>query len=124
MIIREFKKIIRRLFNQKVYFGINLVSLSIGLVFVILAFLFGQNEFKFDNHFTNTNNVYLVACNNGRNQTMHFGQPAVFMDEILGNIPEIESGVRLRWADENLKINNNRFAAKDFIYADSAFFNF
>lgn len=124
MILNELKIVFRRLLRQKVFLGINLVGLTLGIVFAILAFLSAQNEFRYDKHFTNTENTYLMACNNGRNHLMHYGQPARFMDEILIHIPEVESGVRLKWEDENLKINNNRIKAIDFLYADSAFFNF
>ena len=124
MILNQLKTIFRRLLYQKVFFGINLLGLTLGLVFAILAFLFAQNEFKYDRHFTNTSDVYLLACNNGRDHNMHFGQPAIFMDKILEDIPEVKSGIRILWNDENLKVNNTRLKATGFIYTDPAFFNF
>ncbi len=124
MILNELKQITRKLLQQKVFLGINIIGLSFGLVFSILAFLFAQNEFKYDKHFANTEDVYLMACNNGRNHKMHFGQPAVFANEILNDIPEIESCVRLKWSDANLKIDDLRLKAENFVFADSAFFNF
>ncbi|MFA6400203.1 MAG: ABC transporter permease [Salinivirgaceae bacterium] len=124
MIVNEFRIIIRKLYRQKLFSSINLLGLTLGLVFVVLTFLFAQNEFAYDKHFTNTSNTYLLACNNGRNQVMHYGQPAVFMDEIVKDVPEVTCGVRLQWSDENIKINNHRFKAVDFVYADSAFYSF
>ncbi len=121
---RELITIFKRVTRQKVFFGINLIGLSIGLIFSLLAFLFGQNEFRYDQHFSNTENTYLLACNNGRNRNMHYGQPAVFMDELLKNIPELEHGIRVKWADENLKIDSTRVEAIDFIYTDPDFFSF
>ncbi|MDA3891010.1 MAG: ABC transporter permease [Salinivirgaceae bacterium] len=124
MLLEEIKQTFRRLLNQKTFTSINVIGLSLGLVFSILAFLYAQNEFKVDKHFTNTNDVYRLACNNGRSQTQHFGQPFVFSEAILRTLPEIESGMRLKWSDENIKVGEQRFIAKNFIYADSNFFSF
>jgi putative ABC transport system permease protein len=124
MIFNVLKTIIRKLYRQKLFTAINLLGLTLGMVFAILAFVYAQNEYAYDKQFTNTSTTYLLACNNGRNQIMHYGQPAVFMDEILKDVPEVTNGLRLQWADENIKINNNRFKAVDFIYADSAFYRF
>lgn len=120
----ELKSFFRRIKNQKVFFGINLLGLVIGICFAILAFLFAQNEYKYDKHFTNTNDVYLLSCNNGRSRTFHNGQPAVFMDKIIENVPEIQDGIRIKWSDENVLINETRVDVTDFAYVDSSFFNF
>ena len=124
MIFNELKTIIRKLYRQKLFSVINLLGLTLGMVFAILAFIYAQNEYAYDKKFANTTNTYLLACNNGRNQEMHYGQPGVFMDEILKDVPEVNSGIRLKWSDENVKINNDRFKAIDFVYADSAFYSF
>ncbi len=124
MIINSLKIFFRRIAGQKVFFGINLAGLTLGITFAILAFLYAQNEFRYDKHFTNTDDTYLLACNNGRSQKMHSGQPPVFMDEILANVPEVSNGIRLKWSDENMKINEKRMEAIDFMFADSAFFKF
>ena len=118
------KLFFRRIAGQKIVFGVNLGGLVIGITFAVLAYLYAQNEFSTDKHFTNTNGAYLLACNNGRSQKMHSGQPPVFMDEILANVPEVAGGLRLKWSDENMKINEKRLEAIDFLYADSAFFKF
>ena len=124
MISNGLKIFFRRIASQKVFFGINLIGLTIGLTFALLVFLYAQNEFRVDKHFANTGDTWLLACNNGRSQKMHSGQPPVFMDEILKSIPEVRAGIRLKWSDENMLINDKRMEAKDFLYADSTFFNF
>ncbi len=122
--MRSLKILYRKHERQKLLFGINLLGLTIGVTFAILAFLYVQYEFKVDKHFTNTDNTYLLACNNGSDHTFHGGLPPIFMEEILRNVPEIKEGVRIRWTDQNLKINESRYNARGFIYVDSAFFNF
>ena len=124
MISNGLKIFFRRIASQRVFFGINLIGLTIGLTFALLVFLYAQNEFRVDKHFANTGDTWLLACNNGRSQKMHSGQPPVFMDEILKSIPEVRAGMRLKWSDENMLINDKRMEAKDFLYADSTFFNF
>ncbi len=124
MIRNELRQIIRKLFNHKISLGINVIGLSLGLVFAILAFLYGQNEFKYDKHFANTQDVYLMACNNNRGQSMHYDQPPVFMNKILKSVPEIKNGMRMMHSDANLKIDALRFKVDDFVYVDSNFFNF
>jgi putative ABC transport system permease protein len=124
MINNGLKLFFRRIARQKVFFAINLGGLTIGLTFAILAFLYSQSEFRYDKHFTNTDGTYLLACNNGRSQKMHFGQPPVFMDKILQYVPEVTGGLRLKWSDENMLVNEKRMAAIDLMYADSTFFKF
>lgn len=124
MFTKELISFYRKISHQKLFFGINLAGLSIGIFIAILAFLYVQDEFKYDKHFTNTDDVYLLACNNGRERKMHRDQPAVFMDRILKAIPEIKNGIRIKWTDENMLINNIRMEANDFSYADADFFSF
>ena len=124
MISNGLKLFFRRIAGQKIVFGVNLGGLIIGITFAILAFLYAQNEYRYDKHFTNTKGAYMLACNNGRSQKMHSGQPPVFMDEILANVPEVSEGLRLKWSDENMRINEKRMEAIDFMFADSAFFKF
>ena len=124
MISNGLKLFFRRIARQKVFFGINLAGLTIGLTFAILAFLYSQSEFRYDKHFTNTDGTFLLACNNGRSQKMHFGQPPVFMDKILQYVPEVRGGLRLKWSDENMLVNEKRMEAIDFMYADTTFFKF
>jgi putative ABC transport system permease protein len=124
MLIHNFKTFLRKIINQKVFFAVNLGGLTIGIVVAILAFLYTQNEFKYDKHFTNSNDTYILACNNGRTQKMHYGQPSIFMEKIVQDVPEVNQAMRIKEADENLKVNDKRFEAIDFLYVDSAFFQF
>jgi putative ABC transport system permease protein len=86
--------------------------------------LYVQDELKYDKHFTNTQDIYRLTINNDRARTFHAAQPAIFFDEILGNIPEIRSGVRLFNTDAIMKVENNTFKENNFVYADSNFFHF
>lgn len=124
MIVNELKFTLRKLIRQKVFPVINLIGLTIGITFAILAFTYGEYEFGFDKQFTNTENTFLLACNNGRNKVLHYGQPGVFKDQIIQDIPEVTQGVRMQWNDENVKIAQSRFKAIDFVYTDSSFFPF
>ncbi|HYQ57104.1 MAG TPA: ABC transporter permease [Draconibacterium sp.] len=124
MLLNGIKIFVRKVVRQKLFFGINLVGLTVGMFFAILAFLYIQDEFRYDKHFTNTDDVYLLSCNNGRNRKLHRGQPAIFMDRILTNIPEIRNGIRINWSDENMLANDIRMEAIEFCYADADFFNF
>lgn len=103
---------------------INLLGLVLGIVFAFLAFLFAQNKFAYDKQFTNTDKTYLLICSNGHNQIMYYGQPAVFTEEILKDVPKFSSRMRLQWSDENLKEKDTRLETVDFIYSDSSFFGF
>ncbi|MCG8702130.1 MAG: ABC transporter permease [Bacteroidales bacterium] len=114
----------RRIFHQKYFTIINLVSLSIGLVFTILAFLYVQDELKVDKHFSNTKDTYRLAMNNGRKHQMHVGQPAIFTDEIVKAIPEIDQGMRLSYWNINMKAGDKRLVVDRFLWADTNFFSF
>jgi putative ABC transport system permease protein len=124
MLTYKLKIFFRQTVNQKVFLGVKLGGLTIGIGIALLAFLYAQHEFKYDKHLTNTNGAYLLACNNGRVQKMHCGQPPVFMEKIVEGIPEVKQAIRLKLSDENLKANEKRIEAIDFLYADAAFFQF
>ncbi|QIA06593.1 ABC transporter permease [Draconibacterium halophilum] len=118
----ETKQIIRRILRNKVYSAISIVSLSIGLVCAILAFLYVKYEFNVDKCFTNTENVYRLTINNVPPATFHIGQPPRFFDEIKKDIPEIEDGSRIYLDPVNIKMEENRFNSY-FLGVDPSFIN-
>jgi putative ABC transport system permease protein len=123
MIWYEIKLIIRKIFFNKTFSTINIIGLTIGLIVTIVAFLYVQDELRVNKHFKNTRDIYRLTINNDRARTFHSTQPALFFDEIIGNIPEIQSGVRILNSNAIMQFENNTFKA-DFIYADSNFFQF
>ncbi len=118
------KFIFRKFVKQRVNTVINLVGLSLGFIFAILAFLYAQIELSYDNQYSNTDDVYQLACNNNRNAKMHYGQPSIFFEAILKQIPEIQDGIRVKWQKENLLVAGKRFKEDDFIYSEPFFFDF
>ena len=77
----------RNLRRHKVFSIINILGLSIGLTSCLLAYLFIQDELKYDKHFTNTDSVYRLVGNNFDGVTMTYNQPDVFLPLILEKYP-------------------------------------
>jgi len=55
-----FKVALRNMLKHKLFSFINIFGLSLGLAFVILAFLFVSHEYSYDNFHSNGSNIYRV----------------------------------------------------------------
>jgi putative ABC transport system permease protein len=124
MILKELILITRRILYNRSIAIIKITGLTIGIICSIIAFLFVQHELKYDKHFSNTKFVYRLTINNDRARTFHVGQPVIFFDEILSNIPGIESGCRLLFQTVIIKADQTIFSENNFLYVDSNFFEF
>src|SRR5690554_2305283 len=61
MISNYFKIALRNMFSSKVYSGINILGLSIGLAGTILIGLFVLDELGYDKHFPDVERIYRVS---------------------------------------------------------------
>lgn len=112
---------IRNIWNNKVTSFINLVGLSTGIGVVLLISLYLHNEYTTDSFHKNIDNIYRFSANIF-NETAYTPGPLAEMVE--EKIPEVDETVRvsLTYGGQNIKCNNQSYATKGLIFADSTFF--
>ena len=84
-----FKQIIRSLIRHKIYSGINILGLGIGLGCTILMAIYIIHEFSFDKYHKNSSTIYRVV--DGNECGTYYSMGEAYKDEI----PEIGSVCRL-----------------------------
>lgn len=127
MIKNYFKTAWRNLWRNKIFSGINILGLSIGLACCILMFLFIQHELSYDKFNVNAKNIYRIVSIpvGGKDKKELAVTPAPWAPLMKKDYPEIKEYVRLL-RDEKMVIGQpgeQHFYEKDFFYADSTFFN-
>jgi hypothetical protein len=81
MILNELKLTIRKLTRQKVFSVINLIGLTIGITFAIVAFIYVNRNSGFANN-CQFNHTYLLAATMGEPGDA-LRATGVFIDQIL-----------------------------------------
>jgi putative ABC transport system permease protein len=114
----------RNLLKRKLFSIINIGGLTIGITSCLLIYLYVQDELKYDRHFANAENIFRLYGNNFDGKEYIIGQPARFLPEIIENIPEVKSGIRIRSRTVKIKVDEQNSYENSFTYADSNIFNF
>ena len=127
MIKNYFKTAWRNLWRNKVFSGINILGLSIGLACCILMFLFIQHELSYDKFNANAKNIYRIVSipSEGKDRKELAVTPAPWAPLMKKDYPEIKEYVRLL-RDEKMVVGQKgeqHFYEKDIFFADSTFFN-
>lgn len=114
----NWKSIIRNLKNNKLYTGIHLFCIVIGITCSTLLLAYVKNEFQADRFFPNFEKTYQLKSSWGNLLSML--QSRLFK----ANIPEIESitSYHSSWSNQDLvRYQNNDYSFNKVIYADSLF---
>lgn len=127
MIKNYFKTAWRNLWRNKVFSGINILGLSIGLACCILMFLFLQQELTYDKFNVNAKNIYRITSipAEAKDKKELAVTPAPWAPLMKKDYPEIKEYVRLL-RDEKMVVGQKgeqHFYEKDILYVDSTFFN-
>ena len=127
MIKNYLKTAFRNLLRFKVYSAINIIGLAVGMAACMLIFLYVQNDMSFDKFNKNYHRIYRVAqefTQNGKDVTWALtptGYGNAFPNDFLGvkavriSFPGMGGGV--------VRYDDKLFTVKDFVFADSAFFD-
>jgi putative ABC transport system permease protein len=116
------KLIYRNLLRQKLYTGINILGLSIGLTCCILIGLYVVDELSYDKYQKNYDRIYRVVLHGkfGTSELEGPIAPAPLAEAMLRDIPEIEKAFRIYIFGTQAIIHENKlFYQNDFFYADS-----
>ncbi len=86
----------RNLRRQKIYSGINVVGLALGMACCILLFRYLQHEWSFDRFHDNADRIYrvLLRSESGGNIRFHAGAPAPLAQTWLQEFPGLEKAAR------------------------------
>lgn len=119
-----FKVASRNIVKRKTYSFINAFSLSIGIAFCILIYLFIRDEKSFDQFHSNKNQIYRVeAIGNSkspsrRNATLQFGLRNVLKDEL----PEVKYATRFNYGRTVVLRYHDKIFSEKVAHVDSDFF--
>ncbi|WP_109299250.1 ABC transporter permease [Aquimarina sp. AU474] len=122
----EVKKYFRSIKRSKISFIINLIGLSLGMVCVLLIYLWSKDEIEYDKFHENDNQLYQMMINqrlNNEFQTNKYNS-LPFINAIAENIPEIEdvASVVKSYSTNVLSLGQKNINVKG-IYASKDFFN-
>ncbi|MCP4723970.1 MAG: FtsX-like permease family protein, partial [bacterium] len=123
-----FKIALRNITNNKTYSFLNLSGLSLGLVSVILIFLYVQYELSFDSYHENYDRIYRIVrdlpsghAHAGKTITTYSVAP--LGQALVDEYPDVESSIRIFDEDEILvSYNNNNFIEHNVIFTDTEIF--
>ena len=89
------KSIIRNLIRYKLFSGLNLLGLSIGLTSVILIASWVCNELSYDKFNEHFDNIYQINFKNNKGEFSMAGTPAPLAPAIINDVAAIESAVKV-----------------------------
>lgn len=116
----------RSLVHNKVYSGINIMGLSIGLAAAMLIVLYSKDEVSYDRFHTNEKNIYRVvnqwlnpdgSIKSKDGNSGHFQGP-----KFKESVPEVAAFVRLKSENRNIR-HQNEISNIEMLAVDSNFFS-
>ncbi len=115
---------VRNLLRNKLYSGINILGLAIGLACFIIIGLWIQDELSYDKDFKNADRIYRVAndlVTNGVPSPMAAADPRI-ADFVRDEYPEVEAIARILNVPTLLTNNNKSIYETKTFCADTTFF--
>ncbi|MHB1687435.1 MAG: ABC transporter permease [Ignavibacteriaceae bacterium] len=127
MLKNYLKVAIRNIYKNKVYSFINIAGLAAGMAACIFIFLYVQNDLSFDKSNKNYDRIYRVGqeVNQNGKDVIWSLTPTGYANAFVNNFSGVKS-VRLTHPvlyTPVIRYGNRIFTTKDFIFADSSFFN-
>jgi len=123
MIRNYFKTAWRNILRNKLYSGINVLGLTIGLAVGMLILLWVQDESSFDGFHRKAANIYRVnsAAGKGALRALYETTPAAVAPAALKEIPGVVNAVRTfpDWRYSIFSYGDRLFEEPVAIYADS-----
>lgn len=118
------KSAFRNLWKHKLYSGINIGGLSIGLAVAVLILLYVKNELSYDNWIPDQEQLYRVYRYWPESGGGTMWTPDPLAEQLTADFPEITEGTGLFSSGETLlEYENTKFYVEDVAMVDSTFFN-
>lgn len=119
------KTALRHLLKNRLYTGVNLLGLTLGLASCLLIGLYSQHELSFDRFHHNADRIARVTweCDFGDANVKLAVTGTKVGPQLKRTFPEIEAYVRLLKYPQVVGYGAQLYEEKNFVYADSAFFS-
>ena len=115
----------RNLWRNKFFTFLNILGLSLGMVFSLLILLWVQNELSIDAYHENDSRLYAVYEKIYSNNIPEadYETPGILADELKKSIPEVEYAVNVRSQNEKATFRaDNKLLKQDGMAAGADFF--
>jgi putative ABC transport system permease protein len=123
MLTNYLKIAFRNLWKFRVYSGITIFGLALGLTCALLILLFVRFEWGFDKFHTHYKNTYRIITHREINNKniVSVNTPLLLANELVRSIPEVEAAVRFgrAWPGA-FKFGDRQFQEPDFFVTDAA----
>ena len=125
MLQNYFKIAFRNLWRNKVFSGINVFGLAVGLASCLLLYLYISHELSYDSFQQKADRTVRVVMEYSmEGQVNKVPQTGTKVAPEFGRqFPEVESGVRMENRQAVVSYADRKFSEKKVVYADSAFFH-
>ncbi len=120
------KVALRNLWKNRLYTGINITGLSVGLAACMLIVLFVRDELSYDKHFEDSERIYrLTSASNqgGDAQTLLAITTYELLPVLTANFPEMEDATRLDFWDVLVSKEQQHIWEENVMPVDSLFFD-
>ncbi|GHA54024.1 ABC transporter permease [Pontibacter akesuensis] len=126
MLKNYFLLFFRNMARNKVYAGINIIGLAIGIASCILIYLFVQHELSFDKAFTKHERIYRVVNDLIVEDEVEKASitHAALAPTLADDFPEIEASTRMINRNKQvLRLDDKAIAIENTFWADSNYFD-
>ena len=124
--LRNYIKIaIRSLLKHKLYSGINVFGLALGMACALLIGLWVRDELSYDRFWPDAKDIYFVRFNSEYQGEIftNFVTPGPLQEAIAKDIPEVDAVTKTDWGRDYLVKVDDRKAKEFGHFATSAFFD-
>ncbi len=124
--IRNYIKIaLRLIWRQRMYAGINILGLMVGIASCLVIVLYIVNELSYDRHFTKADRIFRVTQHfNWDENSMHIPlTSAPYAPALLTDYPAVENAVRFSAeGGGTIQAGNKQLKAANILFADASVF--
>ena len=124
MLLNHLKLAWRNLKNNRMFSGINIVGLSLGLAITILLFMFISYERSYDKDYANSEDIYRTLIHTGESydNQVFCTSPAALAPALKSDIPEVKYAARMLKHDFGqtafIKVDEHNFLEKELYWCD------
>ncbi|MEP2669362.1 MAG: ABC transporter permease [Cyclobacteriaceae bacterium] len=120
---------IRNILKHKVFSGINILGLSLGMAACFIILQYVNYELSFDQFHPNSSSIFRITNNTVRQGGTSFHTATTFLpvaERAKDEFPEIEDYTRLYFLDRHAVVSyeDRKFEQEAVLYADANFFQF
>ncbi|RPH32206.1 MAG: ABC transporter permease [Bacteroidales bacterium] len=117
------KVTINSLLKHKSATLIKILGLSIGLTCCLIISIYAIDEFKYDKFHQKHERIFRLLTVDKRNGEISADQPAVMLQHLINEYPEIKEGTRIfSWGKSSVKYQDKLFLERRIFLADSNIF--